>query len=51
MIIDVHAHPITKEILELPGSKELFKPYEAIFHRETKPISLEQMIEGMDRLV
>ena len=49
MIIDIHAHPLTKEVLELPGTKELFQPYEAVFHRETKPISLEQMIEGMDK--
>ena len=49
MIIDIHAHLLTKEVLELPGTKELYQPYEAIFHREVKPISLEQMIEGMDR--
>jgi len=49
MIIDIHAHPLTKEVLELPGTKELFQPYETVFHRETKPISLEQMIEGMDK--
>lgn len=49
MIIDIHAHPLTREVLELPGTKELYQPYEAIFHREVKPISLEQMIEGMDR--
>ena len=49
MIIDIHAHPLTKEVLELPGAKTLFKPYEAIFHSELKPISLEQMIEGMDK--
>ncbi len=49
MIIDIHAHPLTKEVLELPGTKELYQPYEAIFHREVKPISLEQMIEGMDK--
>jgi len=49
MIIDIHAHPLTKEVLELPGTKELFQPYEAIFHRKVEPISLEQMIEGMDK--
>ena len=49
MIIDIHAHPLTKEVLELPGAKTLFMPYEAIFHSELKPISLEEMIEGMDK--
>jgi len=49
MIIDIHAHLCTKEVLDLPGSKELFRPYETIFHREFKPISLEQMIEDMDK--
>ena len=49
MIIDIHAHPLTREVLELPGTKELYQPYEAIFHKEVKPISLEQMLEGMDK--
>ncbi len=49
MIIDIHAHLLTKEVLELPGTRELFQPYEAIFHRPVKAISLEQMLEGMDK--
>lgn len=50
MIIDIHAHPLTKEVLELPGAMALFRPYETMFPKfELKPISLEQMLEGMDR--
>ncbi len=49
MIIDIHAHPLTREVLELPGSKALFAPYETVFNREMKAVSLEQMIEGMDK--
>lgn len=48
MIIDIHAHLMTKEVTDLPGTGTMWEPYRAIFHKEW-PISLEQMIKEMDR--
>lgn len=48
MIIDIQAHLLTKEIVELPGTKDLYEPYRAIFQTEVRPVSIEQMIAESD---